>query len=457
MLRRWTLTARLTFLYALVSLVVVLGMAWVSFKAVEHHFLTLDQEVLQEKIHLIVNIVENSLSSDELGTRLNDALQYHHALYVLVTDGEGENLFSTAAFPIPQARLVYSDGTSPAGLTWSNGNREYRAASATATRKNAPSQPLVIWVAVDTQEHAHFFSEIRKALFFYVTIASLLSGLLGWWAARSGLAPLRAMKENAQAVTADKLDRRMPVESVPVEMAELASSLNAMLDRLQHDFRRLADFSSDLAHELRTPISALLTQTQVALSRSRDANEYREILISNSEELERLARMISDMLFLAKTEHASALPKREPIALAKEVQANLDFYEALAEEKKIQMHLEGEATIVGDRLMLRRAISNLLSNALRHTPAQGTIRIVLARAHEAVTLSVENSGAKINADMLPRLFDRFYRGDPSRTVLDTEGVGLGLAITRAIVEAHRGRVSVESVPGMTRFTLSFPS
>ena len=456
MLRRWTLTARLTFLYALVSLMVVLGMAGVSFKAVEHHFLILDQEVLQEKIHLIQSIVAKSASNDELGARLNDALQYHHALYMLVKDAEGNALYSTVTFPIPESTLDRGSVASPTGLTWNDGKHEYRAARATATRKNAPSQPLIIWVAVDTQQHVHFFSNVRKSLFLYVSIASLLSGLLGWWAARSGLAPLRAMKANAQAVTADKLDQRMPVESVPVEMADLAASLNAMLDRLQHDFRRLADFSSDLAHELRTPISALLTQTQVALSKSRDANEYREILISNSEELERLARMISDMLFLAKTEHASALPNPEPIALAEEVQANLDFYEALAEEKRISMHVEGEATIVGDRLMLRRAISNLLSNALRHTSAQGTIRIVLARARETVILSVENSGADINANMLPRLFDRFYRGDPSRTVLDTDGVGLGLAITRAIVEAHRGQVNVDSVNGITRFTLSFP-
>lgn len=457
MLRRWTLTARLTFLYALVSLVVVLGMAWVCFKAVEHHFLILDQEVLQEKINLIASIVAKSTTNDELATRLNDALQYHHALYVRVRDDGGKALYSTVTFPIPESRLGNGSVASPTALTWNDGKREYRAARASATRKNAPTQPLIIWVAVDTQQHVHFFANIRKSLLLYVSIASLLSGLLGWWAARSGLAPLRTMRANAQAVTADKLDRRMPVASVPVEMADLAASLNAMLDRLQHDFQRLADFSSDLAHELRTPISALLTQTQVALSRSRDANEYREILISNAEELERLARMISDMLFLAKTEHASELPNPEPIALADEVRANLDFYEALAEEKQIGMHVEGEATIVGDRLMLRRAISNLLSNALRHTPAQGTIRIVLARARETVTLSVENSGAAINADILPRLFDRFYRGDSSRTVLDTDGAGLGLAITRAIVEAHRGHARVECMNGMTRFTLSFPS
>jgi len=433
----------------------MLGIAWVCFKAVQHHFLVLDQEVLEEKLHLIASIVAKSASNEELGTRLNDALQYHHTLSILIRDPKGRALYSTDRFPIPQSRLG-SGSSAQTTLTWTDGMREYRAASAIATRKHAPSLPLNIWVAVDTQQHVHFFSNIRKSLLLYVSIASLLSGLLGWWAARSALAPLRTMKANAQAVTTDQLDRRMPVESVPVEMADLAASLNAMLDRLQNDFRRLADFSSDLAHELRTPISTLLTQTQVALLRSRDAEEYREVLISNSEELERLARMISDMLFLAKTEHASALPNPEPVALGEEVRANLDFYEALAEEKQIRMHLEGDATVGGDRLMLRRAISNLLSNALRHTPAQGTIRIVLGRARDAVTLSVENSGDVIKADMLPRLFDRFYRGDPSRTLLDTDGVGLGLAITRAIVEAHRGQVNVVSAEGITRFTLSFP-
>ncbi len=183
------------------------------------------------------------------------------------------------------------------------------------------------------------------------------------------------MASRASGVTANKLDARMPVAAVPLEMADLAATLNAMLARLQDDFRRLSEFSSDLAHELRTPITNLMTQTHVVLSQPREAAKYREVLVSNAEELQLLGRMVSDMLYLAKMEHGITLPSEEAISVADEVQALFDFYEALAEDKGVSLQLRGQAKIAGDRLMLRRALSNLLSNALRYTPqGNGGIR-----------------------------------------------------------------------------------
>jgi two-component system, OmpR family, heavy metal sensor histidine kinase CusS len=291
----------------------------------------------------------------------------------------------------------------------------------------------------------------------YVALAALLSGMLGWWVARTGLAPLRAMKTRAQAVTAHKLDERMPAEAVPIEMADLAESLNDMLARLQKDFQRLSEFSSDLAHELRTPISNLMTQTQVVLTQPRNADTYRDILASNAEEFQRLARMVSDMLLLAKAEHGLLLPSAEDISLAAEAQALFDFYEALADEKGVSLNLTGEGYVKGDRLMLRRAISNLLSNALRYTPMQGQVRVEIGTTGALVSLSVENTGAEISPELLPRLFDRFFRADKSRAHPDSDGAGLGLSITRAIVQAHGGVAAVSSFDGKTRFTLSFPA
>ena len=246
------------------------------------------------------------------------------------------------------------------------------------------------------------------------------------------------------------------MQAVPVEMADLAQELNRMLDRLQEDFQRLTDFASDLAHELRTPISNLLTQTQVALATKRDAATYRDILASNAEEFQRLARMVSDMLFLAKTERGVDLPHKERFSVRQDAQALLDFYEAVAEEKRIRLRLEGDGEVEGDRLMFRRAVSNLLSNALRHAPEAGDVTIRIATTVQATTVAVENTGADIDAKILPRLFDRFYRADASRIHPDTDGSGLGLAITRAIAEAHGGRVTASSGQGRTCFTLVFP-
>jgi two-component system heavy metal sensor histidine kinase CusS len=207
-----------------------------------------------------------------------------------------------------------------------------------------------------------------KTLWLVVIGGTLATGLLGWFAARRGLAPLREMKQRATEVSAQRLDQRLPVDAVPVELAELAESLNDMLARLEESFKRLSDFSSDLAHELRTPVSNLMTQTQVALSKTRSSAEYREVLESNCEEFERLSRMISDMLFLAKSENGLIVPGQETFDLADEVTALFDFYGALAEENGVTLRLEGSGQVTGDRLMLRRAIGNLLSNALRYTP-----------------------------------------------------------------------------------------
>jgi two-component system heavy metal sensor histidine kinase CusS len=292
----------------------------------------------------------------------------------------------------------------------------------------------------------------RQTLWLFVAIAAILVGFLGWVVARRGLAPLQAMRRDAASVTANRLDTRLSLDAVPVELAELAETLNDMLARLEDSFQRLKDFSSDLAHELRTPISNLMTQTQVALARARSEDEYREVLASNAEEYERLARMVGDMLFLAQADHGLVVPSREPVDLALQVRELFDFFDALAEEKGLRLTLTGSGQVSGDKLMLRRALANLISNAIRHTPAGGAIRVDIESSSEGTKLSVENSGEPIPREQMSRIFDRFYRGDPSRHE-GGEGAGLGLAITRSIIRAHGGEIGVRSVTGGVCFEL----
>ena len=243
----------------------------------------------------------------------------------------------------------------------------------------------------------------------------------------------------------------------PSELEELARTLNAMLARLQDSFQRLSDFSSDLAHELRTPVSNLLTQTQVVLSKRRDVEAYQDVLASNAEEFERLSRIISDMLFLAKADNNLLTPSKDDVELSAEVNSLFEFYEALAEEKGLILTCHGQGNVAGDQLMLRRAINNLLSNAIRHSPQGGAIDVDIAAGDGGgTTLSVTNSGETIPPEHLPRLFDRFYRTDSSRQRF-SDGAGLGLAITRSILRAHRGEVAATSASGLTRFTLRFPA
>lgn len=296
----------------------------------------------------------------------------------------------------------------------------------------------------------------RLTMWAVVILAALLSGFLGWLVARRGLAPLRNITRRASDITANSLDQRIEAGEIPAELAEVVNTLNDMLGRLKESFDRLSDFSSDIAHELRTPVSNLLTQTQVMLSKVRSIDEYQDVLASNAEELERLSRTIADMLFLAKADNHLLVPTQEPIDLKAEISGMLEFYEPLIDEKHLQLTLHGNAEVDGDRLMLRRAVGNLLSNAIRHTPEHGFINIALEIEDEKVRVRIENSGETIPSEHLPRLFDRFYRVDSSRQRAG-EGSGLGLAITKSIALAHNGSVSVNSTDGETRFSLWLPA
>lgn len=455
-MRRLSLTVRLTVLFTLGSAVVLLGLAGLTLVAIDRHFVELDRVVLEDKLHTIKDVGQQVGGRDEFKRRLGELLHGHKDLFVQVEDG-GQVVHATPGLGPPPAWVQPSaEAHSGDMASWTQGGTAYRSLHSTLTLPDAKDRPLEVWVWLDTRHHAHFLAELVQTLAIYVVLATVLSGFLGWLAARSGLLPLRTMKARAMGITVHRLDDRMPVETVPVEMAALAETLNDMLQRLQTDFRRLSEFSSDLAHELRTPISNMLTETQVQLSQHRSLAEYQEVLASNSEELQRLARMVSDMLLLATTEHGLALPSREPIRLDEEVLALFDFYDALAEDKQIRLGLQGEGAVVGDRLMVRRAISNLLSNALRHTPAQGTVAVSIEEGDEGTAVHVDNTGADIPTELQGRLFDRFFRADSARANPASVGAGLGLSITRAIMQAHGGSATVASGGGHTRFSLVFP-
>ena len=449
--RSRSITVRLTLLFATVSTAVLLALGLLIGNAVEQHFIEQDMELMDGKLHLAGHLLEKVQSRadlDALPTQLDDALVGHHELAVVVRNAAGENLFATPGAGFPPALLARAAVASPPQPqvwheTGPSGTQPRRGISALLPTGIPGEPPVLVAVAVDITHHEHFMDSFRRTLWLFVAVAAALAGLLGWAAVRRGLAPLQAIRQGAAGVTASRLDYRLAVDAVPDELADLAQTLNDMLARLEDSFTRLKDFSSDLAHELRTPISNLMTETQVALTRARSPEEYREVLASNAEEYERLARMVGDMLFLAQAEHGLVVPSREPVDLANEVRELFDFFDALAEEKSLQLSLAGSGQVSGDKLMLRRALANLIANAIRHTPAGGSIRVGIEASDSGTTLAIENSGEPIAPEHLSRIFDRFYRADPSRH-RSHEGAGLGLAITRSIVQAHGGEISVRS-------------
>lgn len=455
-----SLTLRLTLLFALASALVLFLLGLLIGDAVEKHFEEQDMELLSGKMELVRHILDRSKGpwpNEALTQQLNDALTGHHGLAVSILAADGRTVFTndTNVFPPGPSKAGTAESGHPVKWVASNG-LSMRGILASLTTAE-PGSLLTARIATEIGHHEHFMQSFRHTLWSFIAVAALAMGVLGWFVARRGLSPLQAIKQRAAAITASNLHSRLPSEAIPLELAELTDTLNGMLSRLEESFQRLSDFSSDLAHELRTPVSNLLTQTQVTLSKVRSIDEYRDVLASNAEEFERLSRTISDMLFLAKADNNQIIPSLESVDLAEEVRGLLEYYEILAEEKRLHLSMSGNGFVNGDRLMLRRAISNLLSNAIRHTPEDGSIAIRIYDSDQGqVGLTVENSGPVIPPEHLERLFDRFYRADSARNRI-TEGAGLGLAITRSILRAHGGDVHVTSTDQLTRFILSIPA
>lgn len=455
-----SLTTRLTLLFVLVSSAVLIGLAWVLHTAVERHFVEMDRGILQSKVEVLERLLSRPPAPEEmpaLQQSVDAMFRSDPGLQLFVETTGGNVLLSSTqtAFPVDTIRAL-AEGETPGVFSWQVDQSRYRGLVKRIEPALAGIDPLIVAAAINIDHHERFMDRYSRTLIVFIPIATVFSGLLGWWAARRGLSPLRLIQERAAAVTASQLSQRLPEESVPRELTGLAHELNCMLDRLEEAFRRLSNFSSDLAHEMRTPVSNLLTQTQVALSRSRSSREYQEVLASSAEELDRLSRMISDMLFLAKTEIGMSIPSTQELRLHEEIADLFEFYDALAEEEGVSLSSSGRAVIRGNRSMLRRALSNLLSNALRHSRPGGHVGVFIHDRNGAVELTVENEGDTIPAEELPRLFDRFYRGDPARSRDDSAGVGLGLAITQALIRAHSGTIRAESGDGVTRFVVELP-
>lgn len=456
-----SLTLRLTLLFALASAFVLFLLGLLIGNAVERHFEEQDLEVLSGKMQLVKHILERyppPPPKETLTQQFDDALTGHHGLIVTVYGANGEILYANESLVFPLDLLSKSMSPGQARpVKWSSTDGHPRRGISSVVKFGADSGGrYTVAISTEIDHHENFMTSFRQTLWGFMGLATLAMGVLGWFAVRRGLLPLQAIKHQAAEITANRLDTRLPVESIPVELADLADTLNGMLSRLEESFQRLSDFSSDLAHELRTPVSNLLTQTQVTLSKARSADDYRDILASNAEEFERLSRTISDMLFLAKADNHLLVPTQEAVDLKAEMTSLLEFYEPLIEEKELHLTFRGHVEVDGDRLMLRRAVGNLLSNAIRHTPERGYINIALEVEGGQVSIRIENSGETIPSEHLPRLFDRFYRVDASRQRAG-EGSGLGLAITKSIALAHNGSVSVSSSDGVTSFSLWLPA
>lgn len=454
-----SLTVRLTLLFSLSALSVLLLLGLVVMVSINRHFISQDHSDISRKLTQLTDafyMVKDRPAFEQQLINLKQDTQHDDNIIVAILDHQKTLYFISHPVVDADAFIKNYQQNKENMFYWHDDFGEYRMMSKSLLTNYSQWRDGTIIVGLEISHHQTFLTAFLYSMWMSICIAAVLMGIFGWLAAKRGLLPLKKIIADTANVTASKLNQRLSTDAVPLELTALTDTLNAMLSRLEASFKRLSDFSSDLAHELRTPISNLKTQTQVILSKSRGLDEYKDALYSNAEELDHLSRMISDILFLAKSDNGLLVPNIEYIDLKKEVEHLFEFYEALAEFNQVSLHVEGQGNIIGDRTMLRRALSNLLSNAVVHSKAKKPIWVSIKKVGDLVQIMVENQGKIIPENQFARLFDRFYRMDSSRQK-NSEGVGLGLAITRSIILAHKGTINVTSQNGVTCFTLLLPT
>jgi two-component system heavy metal sensor histidine kinase CusS len=308
------------------------------------------------------------------------------------------------------------------------------------------AQHFILQIALDRSNEARLIATFFKQSIPLVLVIVLIGCfILSRVIVRKALQPVEDISRGAAKVNSETLKERISLQSLPIELHELARTLNKMLDRLEESFQRLSRFSDDISHELRTPVNNLMGAFSVALGRHRSIEEYESILGSGIEDCERIKRIIEALLFISKAQDPAQSIAREPIFLTEEVKKILGFYEVLAQEAGLEIvaDIQAELTIRAERTLFQRAIGNLLSNAIRHSPVGSTVKVRISKNGESAIVEVIDQGHGIDSVAMTQIGQRFFRVDPSRAQA-SGGSGLGLSIVKSIVHLHQGKFEIQS-------------
>ena len=464
--RALALTARLIIGYTLAAAGILTVSAFFLYRGLEQGFVVEDTELLSDQIEQVRSYISKGADGVPEARQfvlaaagVRDLEKYYGRLLdekgtvIAETPGIERVAPAAAEFPAP-----ISAGKQVKRVIFWHGPQERLAllASAHVARPDA-GRPWIFQIALDAEHVDEWLEKYRDRLYWMVGAGTLGTALLGWFITRRGLRPLRQITASVKDVTAHEMRGRLDAESWPAELAVLAEEFDDMLARLRGAFDRLAQFSADVAHELRTPLNNLMGGTSLALSQPRSADEYRTVLEGNFEQFERLKRMVESLLFIARAENAEAVLDKRPCDTTAVMGEVCDFFSALAEERGITLAYTGAGEALADEVLLRLAVTNLISNALRHTPSGGSVKIEIHPHSGGCDIAVSDTGDGIAAEHHAQLFDRFYRVDFARAGSES-GSGLGLAIVKTIMSLHSGTVAVESELGAgTAFRLFFPA
>jgi two-component system heavy metal sensor histidine kinase CusS len=464
---RRTLAFRLSAAYSMAGLMLVI-LATASLYIVLRTELDRSTELfLADKLHVLRTMLRER-PDDEDALReeieLESEARRYQQFYIRLFDEHGVPIMTTPGMA-EQVNLVefasLTRGRSERSIAMAGRHgRPFRVASATVAVGTPSAHSDTVQIAIDVSQEEELLARYRLWFWGILLATSVLFPLVGYRIARHGIRPVEEIAAMARRITSTNLRERIGAEGYPFELASLAGTFNEMLERLEESFERISRFTADIAHDLRTPVNNIRGEAEVALARSRTADEYRDVLESSLEEAVRLSDLIGDLLFLARAESPSDELRREDVNIGELLTTVRDYYEASATGAGISLVMNDGAGPLNaelDRALMLRAVSNLVSNAIAHTPHGGTVTLDATAESDAIRIEVSDTGAGIPVEALPRVFDRFFRVDPSRSK-SSGNSGMGLAIVQSIMTLHGGRVEITSQFGCgTRVTLCMPA
>ncbi|WP_426107703.1 heavy metal sensor histidine kinase [Massilia sp. TSP1-1-2] len=453
--RRGSIAFRLTLWYAVLSLLLVAAAGTMLYLVLADCLRRDDDQWLTGQIADISRLLTLH-PSNAAGLHRDTVMLPGSSMRVL--DAEGKQLMETAAqggnlTGNSAAALDAVSGKPDRGRDWRRGDAVFRVMY---SRVRAGSG-FTVQVAIDRSDEEQTLKSYQRIMLSVLAAALGVAIVGGHLIARRSLEPVSRLAAIIDELGAAHLCRRIADDGWPRELGPLAANFDQLLARLDNSFARVSRFSADIAHELRTPLHILRGEAELALSKTRSGDDYRECIVSATEEYARLMRMVDALLFLARTDSPESFADKQTLVLEEEVGSVCAFYQALADEQETALDISGAAVLAADPGLLRRALANLIINALRHTPSGGRISIALeALSGHGAQITVSDNGEGIAAKDLPYVFDRLYRADHARSGHGA-GAGLGLAIVQSIMQLHGGSASLSSVAGRgTVARLVFP-
>lgn len=457
-----SLTVRLACLFAVLCMTVLGAAGLLLYRGLDTQLTLRDDAALVTRVEQIRTLLQDSNTVQlvhEKPRLFENMLGNREALLVLGFPGEAPLIeVNPAHIAIPAVKPVAANVALPLAAVQRSVDAHGTpfAAVAATTHIGQPARELQITAGRLMGERSRILANYRQQILGLVIGGSVLAAAVAFLLVQRGMRPLGTLAAQAAAISVDNLGTRLDAARAPRELAPLVAAFNAMLDRLGASFTKLSQVTEDMAHDLRTPIGTLLGQTEVALGQERSADYYHALLVSNQEELQRLSRMTDNMLFLARSEHADTMIEPAWLDVAGEFARVADYFEGLAEDRQLTIACTGTGRVWGDPVLLRRALANLLANAVQYAEAPSCITLASMADGSGTTLTVSNTGPQIAPDQLACLFDRFYRADTARRG-SAQSSGLGLSIVRTIMTMHRGTATATSSQGVNRFALYFPA